>query len=435
MKSVAEVAQGEVTQGVVVREEFGATEIHRAAETSALALAEREKATIAAMFLVADGRRRSIPQFEIGLLAECERPGFAEIARYKKPQRHRDPDTGEWVDGFIEGWSIRFAEAALRNWKNVFCDAKIVFEDDQKRIVRFMLIDLESNLPLSTEIQLSKTVERRGTGRGGDQPPKGRDILGERVNVAGQKVFIVAATDDELYMKQASAFSKFRRNALTFVPGDVLDAALTQVHKTLKGQSPEAARTRMITGFDQIGVTIADLQAYLGHSISQITDEEVAELRGIYAAIKTEESTWASVMERKAPTGSTQSAAEVAKQKIDTLSKKSSTTAQPDDKGGSSPSAPAETSAQTGAPTPEASGKPSEPPADPTILEDLMKLREQVGGLAWADIIKKHGGAVATDADLAAITDDQFSKMLPDFDEAIRLKNAEPPKKQGRLKI
>lgn len=159
-----EVLQSAPEAGVVVRQDFDSTEISRSGETSAQALAEREKATIQAMFLVADGRRRSVAKFEEGLLAECERPGFAEIARYKKPQRSRDPQTGEWVEGFIEGWSIRFAEAALRNWGNVFCDAKIVYEDADKRIVRFMLIDLQSNLPVSTEIQLAKVVERRGTG-------------------------------------------------------------------------------------------------------------------------------------------------------------------------------------------------------------------------------------------------------------------------------
>ncbi len=306
MQSAAEILQNgspSPAAGQIVRQEFGATEIQHSAETSAHALAEREKATIAAMFLVADGRRRRIPEFEAGLLAECERPGFAEIARYRKPQRTRNKETGEWEEGFVEGWSIRFAEAALRNWKNTYCDAKIVFEDDAKRIIRFMLIDLESNLPLSTEIQLSKTVERRGSGRDGKLPPKGRDIRGQRVNVAGQTVFIVDATDDELYMKQAAAFSKFRRNALTFMPGDILDAALSQVQKTLKGQSPEAARDRLVLGFDQIGVTISDLQEYLGHSISKITDAELAELRGVYTSVKTEEMTWEQVLEHKKPGG------------------------------------------------------------------------------------------------------------------------------------
>ncbi len=305
MQSVSEIINGQPAPaaGQIVRQEFGATEVQHSAETSAHALAEREKATIAAMFLVADGRRRRIPEFEAGLLAECERPGFAEIARYRKPQRTRNKETGEWEEGFVEGWSIRFAEAALRNWKNTYCDAKIVFEDDAKRIIRFMLIDLESNLPLSTEIQLSKTVERRGSGRDGKLPPKGRDIRGQRVNVAGQTVFIVDATDDELYMKQAAAFSKFRRNALTFMPGDILDAALSQVQKTLKGQSPEAARDRLVLGFDQIGVTISDLQEYLGHSISKITDAELAELRGVYTSVKTEEMTWEQVLEHKKPGG------------------------------------------------------------------------------------------------------------------------------------
>jgi len=322
MQSVAEVVNGPQAPpaGQIVRQEFGATEIQHSAETSAHALAEREKATIAAMFLVADGRRRKIPEFEAGLMSECERPGFAEIARYRKPQRTRNKETGEWEEGFVEGWSIRFAEAALRNWKNTYCDAKIVFEDDAKRIIRFMLIDLESNLPLSTEIQLSKTVERRGSGRDGKLPPKGRDIRGQRVNVAGQTVFIVDATDDELYMKQAAAFSKFRRNALTFMPGDILDAALSQVQKTLKGQSPEAARDRLVLGFDQIGVTISDLQEYLGHSISKITDAELAELRGVYTSVKTEEMTWEQVLDHKKPGGGEDRAA-VLRTNVETLVK------------------------------------------------------------------------------------------------------------------
>lgn len=288
----------QIEPGATVKEGFGTTEIQRAAETSAVALAEREKATIQAMFVVADSRRRSVPAFEMGLIKDCERPGFAEVARYKKPQRHRNAETGEWEDGFIEGWSIRFAEAALRHWKNVFCDAKIVYEDAEKRIIRFMLIDLESNLPLSTELQLAKTVERRGYG---NKPPAGRDILGERLNTAGQKVYIVAATEDELYMKQASAWSKFIRNSLRFMPGDVLDSCLEQVHKTLKGGSPEAQRDRIIMKFDELGITAANLQEYLGKSISKITPEDVDQLRGIYAALKTEEATWAGVMEARNP--------------------------------------------------------------------------------------------------------------------------------------
>lgn len=143
----------------------------------------------------------------------------------------------------------------------------------------------------------------------------------KRENVAGDLVFGIKATDDELYMKQAAAFSKFRRLALTYMPGDVLDAAFDQIKKTLAGQSPEAAMERLVRGFDAIKVTIAQLQEYLGHSVSQISPEEIANLRGVYTTVKTEEMSWAEVMATKQHTGSAAEAEKVGREKLDNLKK------------------------------------------------------------------------------------------------------------------
>lgn len=326
--TIDELAKREFGQEVT-RQTFGSTEVQQIAETAASATAEREKATIGAIFIMAERHPRNLSRFEAGLLKECERPGFAEVARYKKPQRHRNAETNEWENGFVEGWSIRFAEAAMRWWMNVFCDSKIVYEDERKRIVRFMCIDLENNIPLCSEIQLNKTVERRGYVKNGRvEPPAGKDVLDERKNSNGDTVYIVASTEDELQMKQASAWSKFIRNVLRFMPGDILDKCEEQIQATLKGLSSEAALERIVKAFDAKSITVADLQMYLGHSVSKITSLELNELRGVYTAVK-EGETWQSILDGKNPSGSVEAAAKVAEEKLAKMQQEQSAPAEP----------------------------------------------------------------------------------------------------------
>jgi len=306
-----------VKPGTSTRPEFDAVEIRVSAETSALALAEREKATIQAMFIVALNRPRDIDRFEQNILRECDRPGFAEVARYERPVgKEFNKITGEWEDKIAEGWSIRFAEAVMRHWTNVFCDAKSAYEDERKRIVRMAVIDLESNITISSELHMAKTVERRGRGRKRDEPPEGREVLGQRINSKGDPVFIVAATDDELNSKQANHWSKFIRNVLRFVPGDVLDKCLERVQSVLDNQAGDEAREKLRTGFDALGISATDLQTYLGHAIKDTTKKELAALRKLYTAIKENEIGWSEAIELKNPTGSVAQAEKKGEERI-----------------------------------------------------------------------------------------------------------------------
>lgn len=389
---------GTITPGAgeIARQEFGSQQLMNMAETSATAIAEREKATIQAMFIMAERKPREVAKFSRNLLLECDRPGFAEVARYRKPAGNKkDPISGEWVPNFAEGFSIRFAEAALRNWTNVFCDSKIVYEDDQKRIVRFMVIDLENNIPLSSEIQLGKTVERKGKKdkRGNVQPPEGREVHGERLNSYGDKVFIVAATEDELGMKQASAWSKFIRNVLRFMPGDILDSALERIEETLKKQVPQASAAKMVTKFDALGISVADLQAYIGHALSDITHKDLDELRGVYTAIKDGETTWADVLEAKQPSGSSDAAKKAAEEKLAELKKQ------------------AESAGGAAAP------KTDPDPEVPSHVKDLMSYREKIGDADFYRIVKKHGFATP-----AEVPENIFMGLVADMEEVIAAK-------------
>lgn len=252
-------------------------------ETTTAHSAALAKAEVEARFAVAVHRPRDMDLARVTLLADCKRPHFAAVARYSKPVGGKP----------VEGPSIRFAEAALRALGNVEVSSPVVYEDEEKRIVRVTVCDLESNLTHRTDIAIAKTVERRKLGNG--QKP-----ISTRTNTYGETVYIVAATDDELAVKQAALVSKALRTlALRIVPGDLVDEAMDVVIDTQrKGDTadPEAARKKLVDAFVGIGVSPASLKEYLGHEVSACAPAELTHLRAIYAAIKDGETSWKDVV-------------------------------------------------------------------------------------------------------------------------------------------
>lgn len=298
----------------IQREEFSGTELEIRPETAAAAVAAREKAAVEARYIVALRRPRDMETVRVRLLKECDRPGFAEVARYKKPTGGK----------FIEGPSIRFAEAALRCLGNVYPEQSIVFEDDQQRIVRVTVTDLESNLSYASEVLVKKTVERR--------EPKG-EVISERVNSTGKKVYLLYATDDEVQNKQNALISKALRNSgLRLLPGDVVEECMERVLATQRvkdKEDPDAAKRKLVDAFFSLGIEPADLQAYLGHSLDRVEPIELADLRSIYATIRDGEATWDAVMEARGTTGSAAEAKKVAEEKIARMKKEAPPKAAP----------------------------------------------------------------------------------------------------------
>ncbi|MEN6532209.1 MAG: hypothetical protein ABFD89_01005 [Bryobacteraceae bacterium] len=298
--------------GAIARREFGAEQSQAVAETAATAVASREQSQINARYIVAERHPRSMEDVRVRLLHECERSGFSLCARYRKPVGKRQNDNGQWEQQYAEGWSIRFAEAAIRCMTNIYPDSCIVYEGDDLRIMRYSITDLESNLTYSNEVSIKKTVEKKSLRRG-------QEALSQRTNSNGDTTYTVAATDDELQMKQNSAWSKFIRNGLRFVPGDILDECERKVRETLRSQDeqdPDAAKRRMIDAFAEQGVGPVDLQAFLGKPLDRIHPSEIAKLRGIYTAVKDGDTTWAEVMEEAAAQGTAAQSEEAAQRKI-----------------------------------------------------------------------------------------------------------------------
>lgn len=253
-------------------------------DPAAVAAAEGAKARIQAAYYVAINRPRSYDQARVRILKACRRPDFAEKVEYSKPVGGKS----------IVGPSIRFAELALREWGNVFYENQVVYDDENVRRVRVVIIDLETNTTYGKEIQMAKTVERRNA--------TDREVLGERVNSEGKTVYTVRATEDELLTREAALISKALRNeGLRLIPQEIVEESIREARSTVKNadaMDPDAAKNKMIDLFYSLNVGPADLEKYLKHPIGQTSTTELGDLRKIYTAIREGEAKWSDFANR-----------------------------------------------------------------------------------------------------------------------------------------
>lgn len=255
-------------------------------EMATAAMAAKSKATIEARYVIAYNRPRNIDQARIDILSACKRPGFAEAARYKKPV-----GGSQTVDGF----SIRFAEEAIKAMKNIAVDSMTIFEDHDKRTVQIAVTDLESNLTYSKEVNVQKTVERRTL-------KQGQVAISQRTNSTGQIAYLVEATEDEIANKIASAESKVIRNCgLRLVPSDILEEAEAAIEETLTkgGGDVKAGIKKLTDAFAGVGVQPTEIEKYLGHALSTVSPKELADLRAIFSTVRDGQASWADYVTEK----------------------------------------------------------------------------------------------------------------------------------------
>jgi hypothetical protein len=272
-------------QAIVTREEFGATEIATTGETVASVLAARAKAEVEARLIMAMKRPRDWLVVRGKILAACERPGFADEAWFRKPIGHG-----------VEGFSIRFAEEALRSMGNMDARSTVVWDDDQKRILSVEVFDLENNISIPTNVVVPKTIERK-------KLKKGETAISTRINSYGDAVYLREATDDEVMQVQNSLISKAMRNGiLRLLPGDIQAEAKRRIYEIRHGDAardPKAFARRTADGFAAHGVSPSDLAVYLGHDLASCSLPELEELRALWKAIDDGEATWGEAIRAK----------------------------------------------------------------------------------------------------------------------------------------
>jgi hypothetical protein len=276
--------------GVMARQEFGAQSLVASGETAAAALAARERAMVEARFIMAMRRPRDWDDVRRKLLDACERPGFAGSATEKVwgAAWYRKP-----VGDGAEGFSIRFAEEAQRAMGNIDVLPATVYEDDRKRIVTVMVLDLETNNGHTTTLTVDKTVERK-------KLPKGEVPLRTRTNSYGEPVYLLPATQDEVYSLQQNYVSKATRTGiLRILLGDIQAECRTRILAIRHGEAakdPGKLRRQIADGFAALNVSPSQLKEYLGHDLASCTPAELVDLRDLWEGLKEGKTTWAEVM-------------------------------------------------------------------------------------------------------------------------------------------
>lgn len=266
-------------------ERFSGMSVMQQAEMAGVAVASAAKAEIESSYILAMKNPRNEDDSRARIINACRNLKFAEVAKYSKPVGGKP----------IVGPSIRFAEEAIRLWRNIKTIHTTIYDDPVKRVVKVTVIDLESNVSYSKDIIIEKTVERKEA--------KGRVIIEERANSSGQRVFIVQATEDELMNKEAALASKtIRNNGLRLIPDGILTEAMEIVDQTVKSgvnADPAAAKNSVMDNFAKLSIMPQQIVEYLGHALDTVSALEIADLRQVFNSIKEGHTTWAEIMDAK----------------------------------------------------------------------------------------------------------------------------------------
>lgn len=189
------------------------------------------------------------------ILKSCQRKALAEQAVYAYPRGGQT----------VTGPSIRLAEALAQNWGNLDFGVLELEQRDGESVMMAYCLDLETN------VRQAKTFvvkHERDTKQGRKTLTDNRDIYEMVANQGARRV---------------------RACILGVIPGDIVDAALDECDKTLKGQTqqPLIDRVRsMAAAFDGLGVNQEMLEGRLAHKLESCIEPELLTLRKIYTSIK-----------------------------------------------------------------------------------------------------------------------------------------------------
>lgn len=195
---------------------------------------------------------RSISQATEELLEACKNTEFAASAFYSVPNRGSGP-------------SIRFAEEIARCYGNFEYGHRELSRDGNKSEVEVYAWDKEKNNYSKRQITVNHVMD---TKQGSRKLTSEADIDNRIANVAAKQM---------------------RGRILALVSKSLVATGISECKKTLAGNNQESMATRIgrtVTAFSQYGVKTAHIEKYLGHSLDDATADDLADLFGVYNAIK-----------------------------------------------------------------------------------------------------------------------------------------------------
>lgn len=219
---------------------------------------QRVVAEIQARMIIARANPRDPIRAWDAIMRDCTRPTLAMQAVYTYERGKQE----------ISGPSIRLMESIARNWGNIASGIKEISRNVDVGYSECIAYawDLETGFYDERQFQVRHW---RDTREGGYRLKDERDIY-ELVANMGQR--------------------RKRACLIAAIPGDVVDAAVTQCEQTLNtnvDMSP-AAIARMVTAFGEFGVTRQQLEKRCARRIESLAPAQVVQLRKIYASLKDE---------------------------------------------------------------------------------------------------------------------------------------------------
>lgn len=195
---------------------------------------------------------RSLAEAQQELLEACKDPEFAKSAFYSVPNRGSGP-------------SIRFAEEVARCYGNFEYGHRELSRTKGKSEIEVFAWDKEKNNVSKRQITVAHIVDTRtGPKHLKDQA----DIDNRIANVASKQM---------------------RGRIMALLPKALVEIGLRECRETIAGRSEQgiqANRIAMMRDFNSLGINVAMLTKYLGHSVDEATTDDLADLFGVSNAIR-----------------------------------------------------------------------------------------------------------------------------------------------------
>lgn len=223
--------------------------------TTEMAVSRQAQEVQAAMTIAKKFPRNEFESFN-RIMKACQRKGLAERSMYEYPRG----------DTRVTGPSIRLAETIAQNWGNMdFGIVELEQNSGESKVMAYAW-DLETN---TRQTKIFSVPHIRVAKKGNYALTDPRDIY-ERVANDGAR--------------------RLRACILGVIPGDVIEAAISQCEKTLGGDNKEpledTVRAVAATFEKEYGVTVPMLEKFIGCRIESFTMQNLIRLKKVYVSLK-----------------------------------------------------------------------------------------------------------------------------------------------------
>lgn len=186
------------------------------------------------------------------LMEACASPAFAATAFYSVPNRGSGP-------------SIRFAEEVARVYGNFIYGHRELSRSEGKSEIEVFAWDMEKNNRSVRQLTVMHVVDTK----------------------YGPKPCRDQADIDNLIANKAS--KQIRGRILALLPKWLVAEAIEKCKSTIAGTGDEPIQVRvrkMINAFAKYGVNTDHLERYIGHTLDDVTLDELIDLTGVFNAIR-----------------------------------------------------------------------------------------------------------------------------------------------------